>query len=259
MKATKIILLVFLFVAIPISSQAQIWKKITKKARKKAEDKVLEKADKKIDKTLDEALEEKKSENVNIPSNFSFNKSLTLRVKTEKNEKLTFKYFLNNNDKMTCIKMDPSSMTGDSQIQGEFFVVVTESAITTLMDMGGMKVKRAVKNSPMNKYDYSDNIDKTTIVKTGNTKTILGFPCEEFIAKSEDASARIWATTSTFPLENVFVPILGMKSENQLVKGFVLEMDVESPKSGKANIKVIEINESDKLKINTAEYKSFGF
>jgi len=273
MKSVKIIILLICFVGLSTPTQAQFWKKITKKIQKKAEDKVLDKVDKTTDKKMDDVLEGskktkkrtpstsvKKSEK--LPQNYTFNTSLTVEIITDQEEKATFQYFFNNSYKdRVCFKVDPTKMganTGGST--GEMYMVMDKNSSTLFMNMMGMKIKKTMSQNQTSQFDNSQNINDADIVKTGKTKAILGFQCNEYIVTQKDDKemvTHIWAATN-FPIKSTFIPILGMKNNNTKIKGFVLEMEVKTTK-GNTMIKVTNINYNAQLTIRTDDYKSMGF
>lgn len=107
-----------------------------------------------------------------------------------------------------------------------------------------------------------------SLKKTGNTKTILGYTCEEYIADDEEGKATYWITqkpiqgTSGFWGESNPFLSAKMKGESmdylkQMPQGNLLDMIFES-KTDKSVVQmtVIEINENDKRSFVMADYPS---
>lgn len=96
--------------------------------------------------------------------------------------------------------------------------------------------------------------------KTGNTKTLLGYKCDEYLIKEEGSEVRVWSSEK-----------LGKEVEKKMFKnqqifggafvhaagmdGMALEYDFKDLESGEHGImKVTEIDLDSKKTINTSEY-----
>lgn len=258
MKTIKFFLILTLSLGTVSSVNAQLWKRITKKIERKVEDKVLNQVDKTIDKSLEENKKADSKEN-NL-SKLEFFSSITFKVSTEKNKDLNFKYFFNDKTDQNCLKIDAKSIGQENAVSGNMYLVYTKDSNTMFMDMGGMKIRKTIKNSPVDGYNYSENIDKTSIKKTGRTKTILGYSCDEYEARHEDGIGSIWATKSAIlPLKGTYAPMLGMAGEKSIINGFILEMNFTSKNNEKTSITVTEVKKDDNLTINPNNYRNMGF
>ncbi|EOZ95568.1 hypothetical protein A33Q_2930 [Indibacter alkaliphilus LW1] len=150
----------------------------------------------------------------------------------------------------------------------------SRNASIILMESEGEKQRMAygidlVKISEGIEVDEEDMPEEDfTFTKTGNTKTINGYACEEFVMDSEDAKASYWITQQPIKGNNTFWgnenPFLTskMKSKNQsyfsdLPKGNLMEMYYES-KVDKSivDMKVIEINDNQKQVFKMSDYPS---
>jgi hypothetical protein len=102
--------------------------------------------------------------------------------------------------------------------------------------------------------------------KTGNTKTILGYTCEEFETEDEDGKATFWVTESPIKGRNNFWgesnPFLAKRMQNQnnisfkdLPNGNMMELYFES-KDDKSNMtmKVIELNDDFQQNFLMSDY-----
>ena len=153
------------------------------------------------------------------------------------------------------MKIDPSKVKGSNNVGGDIYMVFNKNEGALYMNMVGMKIKKEIGTTEMSKYDNSNKMDAVAIIKTGNTKNILGYSCNEYIAKKDGATTHIWTTTSNFPIKGAFIPMLGMKNNNQKIQGFVLEIAMNSEK-GNGKVVVTKINTKSNLTINTGEYSS---
>ncbi|WP_299678544.1 DUF4412 domain-containing protein [uncultured Tenacibaculum sp.] len=247
-KLIKTVCIVACLLYAPMNVQAQFWKKVSKRLQDKVENKAMNKIDKKADETIDGALKNKnkKKKTTSANTKYSFKGSVTVEVSNEKNDKTVFNLLFNRREDVICMEMN---VDGTNQI----YNVITPSKIISLINADGMKIK---KESESIEFDNSDRMPQGEegLIKTGNTKTILGYNCEEYQYKNEEGSASIWVT-SRFPIKSNYAPLLGM-TNNTNIKGFVLELNYESKSGEKGLVQVIKIEKDKKQEINTADYKS---
>ncbi len=230
----------------------RIQNKVENKVEQKLEQKAMEEAEKTADKMLDKVLNPtKKKATASTNNSYTFNQRITLEMQTEGNEKAQLDFlFDSKNDEIICMKLD--NMGDDSG--GKVYAVITPTSSTMFMDMPGMKIKKKVSKEELGQLDYSDKIPQhTDLEKTGKTKTILGYACEEYVYKNEGGNVHAWVTTN-FPIQGKFVPILGMKKGGPF-DGFVLELHYKAANESGA-IKVINVDTNSKVKINANEYTS---
>nr|MBI1232766.1 DUF4412 domain-containing protein [Cytophagales bacterium] len=102
--------------------------------------------------------------------------------------------------------------------------------------------------------------------KTGNTKTILGYSCEEYIGKSEEMEAVYWISTTPIVGLNTFwgqsSPFISQRMRTQNHQGFnnfpegnVMEMTVTSKEDDSStSLRMINIDED---KSNTFDMESY--
>ncbi|MCH7409703.1 DUF4412 domain-containing protein [Belliella sp. DSM 111904] len=107
-----------------------------------------------------------------------------------------------------------------------------------------------------------------TLVKTGNSKNINGYNCNEYIAESEEGKATYWITDRPISGSGSFWgegnPLMGNKTYQDkntklgnLPNGHMMEMIFEGKKDqSKSEIKIIEINESSSQKFDMEAYPS---
>lgn len=236
-------------------TQAQLLKRIQnrveEKATQKVEQKAMEEAEKAADKMLDKVLNPAKANNKTTSDSYTFNQMMTLEMQTEGNEKAQLDFlFDSKNADVICMKLD--NMGDDSG--GKVYAVITPTSSTMFMDMPGMKIKKKVSREELGQLAYSDHIPQhNDLEKTGNTKTILGYTCEEYLYKNEGGTVHAWVTKN-FPIKQKFVPILGMKKDGPF-EGFVLELNYKAANDS-GSVKVIKIDTNASVKINANEYTS---
>lgn len=134
----------------------------------------------------------------------------------------------------------------------------SKSSMAMKMDydkMQGMVEEEAEKQTPEN-YD---------IQKTGNTKTILGYRCEEYVVTTEDGKGIYWVTEK--PIEGVSIfspqsnPMISNKSMEKYQslfsnapKGTFLEMVFTDKDGAVSKIQAIEIQLNQNQTIQMSDY-----
>ena len=201
----------------------------------------------------------KLSPTVNIPSTFSFNKGIEVKMTDERGDHQTVEFLTGNYPDIYGMSVAPKEMQGQ-----EMLIVNTPKSMTMFMNMGGMKIKKSTSIEQMgDQYNMVDKIPEEgdfEYKKTGKTKTIIGYLCEEvkvdYEYTDQNGSASFWVSKD-FPIQNKALPMLGMKMNNPNFSGFVLEMNtIQNGK--KFTIEVTNISDKN-VTINTSKYKNMGF
>jgi len=157
--------------------------------------------------------------------------------------------FDSKNTNVICMKLDSGDDSGR-----QVYTVITPTSNTMFMDMPGMKIKKKVTNEELGSLDYADKVpQKSDLVKTGKTKTILGYTCYEYFYENDGGKVRAWATNDA-PIKGKFIPILGMK-QNGPFEGFAMELWFDA-KNESSSVKVIKIDTKTNVTIDTNAYKS---
>lgn len=231
----------------------RIQNKVENKVEQKIEQKAMEEAENAADKMLDKVLGNKKKSKSEetTKSTYAFNQSITLEMQTEGNEKAQLDFlFDSKNEEVICMKINSD---GDDA-GGNVYAVITPTSSTMFMDMPGMKIKKKVSKEELGNLDYADKVpQKSDLVKTGKTKTILGYSCYEYFYENDGGKVRAWVTNDS-PIKGKFIPILGMK-QNGPFEGFVMELWFDASNESGV-IKVIKIDTKAKVTIDTNAYQS---
>ncbi|WP_435414006.1 hypothetical protein [Polaribacter aestuariivivens] len=245
MKKLKLHAVFVLFLLIGNSINAQIWKKIKDKAIQKVENKI----DVEVDKTLDKTFEGKQDLK---SSKYFFNSQVTITIETESSDKASFNLLFGPSKEIVCMQM--SSGEDDN-----IFNVITPKKIETFINASGMKIRKATSAEEFSGYNNLDKIpSKEELVKTGKTKNILGYTCNEYEYKNDGGTVKSWVVQGNFPIKVSYAPVLGMVT-NGPIKGFVLELNYSAANGEQSKIYVTRIDRNKFLTINTSEYKSLGF
>lgn len=256
------LLLALLFVI--TTSNAQFWKKLTEKVEQKVNERIDRKIDKTIDDTLDKAVESGKNKKSkkrtnSTASSFSFNKEIEVEIKSD-NQTYSINFLLGKYTDTYGMLVKTKEMQG----QGKVLVVTTPKSSTMFMDIAGMKMKKTTSLEKIgNQYNITKELPNNAdfeYKKTGNTKTIIGYTCEEYFAnynyENNKVNSILWVSKD-FPIQNMYLPMLGMNPKNKYFKGVALEINTKTNNQN-ITIKVIKVAEKS-VTINTNEYRKMGF
>ncbi len=128
--------------------------------------------------------------------------------------------------------------------------------VSLITNEKGEKTGTVMKINLQKQIDKSNDSTKTKITKTGKTKTILGYACEEYLITDEDGNTtQAWMTTALpYDINKMFVGDRNNKNYAGITNGFMMEMTFND-KDGKKTIwKVLEVNLNSEKKVVTADY-----
>lgn len=186
-----------------------------------------------------------------IPGIFNFNHEVAVKVTIPQQERThKMSYLLNPQAKYFGIKVDMSDYS-DESMGGESIIVTNENDVHIFVETAGMKMQMSqnmMKGKQVeNPSDKMKNYDYSHLKKTGNTKTILGAKCYEYIMSDENVKMNFWVAPSV-QLPNWFV------QNKEVLNGFIMEYTVDS-KDGKMKSEVVAIKDNIHKTINSKEYR----
>lgn len=205
-------------------------------------------------------INSKISPTVDIPSTFAFHKNIAVEVTNDRGESYPIEFLLGSYPDIYGISVASKEMQG----QGKVIMVMTPKSSTAFMDVAGMKMKRTTSLEQMgSQFNMTEKLPENgdfEYKKTGNTKTILGYTCEEYKVDynytNESGSASFWVSTD-FPIQNKALPMLGMSMNNPNFSGFVLELN--STHNGQNwTMKVTNLSDINTT-INANEFRKMGY
>ena len=183
--------------------------------------------------------------------------------------------FISDNTKITGLQV-----AGESKKPEDTYTMIFDfekNVSITLMLNEGKKMRMAYK------YDYvamggpldSDAVgvsdpENVTLTKTGNTKTIMGLPCDEYLIETDDATTNYWVTQT--PLNSVPSfwsqnnPFLNSRMKdanpglfNSLPTGNMMEAHVVNKKDkGKFDMVVTDLQPDSPQTFIMADYPSIS-
>ncbi len=268
MKTIKILTLLLLF-GVTGTTNAQFWKKLKDRAKEAAaqtiERKVAEKTERETDKTFDSVFNNKgklfKKNKAKKLDSYTFSHQYVMEI-TSDDTTTDITYYLTNDHEY----MGSSFSAGKNQ---EFITVMDlpNAAMHTFMDMKGQKTMSSFKLHLNDVSDTAVNSDAFKVVSTGQTKTILGFECEEFQVTGPQLSGSVWVTQDAgITFQKAFSQLKSKKMKRtkgvnpswvSMVDGLVLEMKMIDYSQKKPQpIKMICTDLSEReFTINTLAYK----
>lgn len=171
---------------------------------------------------------------------------------------------------MLFSKTEPIIGMQNVEIEGEkeqadvnMIIDLDTRKMVTLTNSEGTKMAMTI-NMDAAKFKDSEDEQEVKFTKTGKTKEILGYTCEEYTYDSKDASGNFWVTDEVdLNMDDAFFMMAKNKKTvrpSQYPEGFFMEMN-SSSKDGKTTTKmeVTEFEKDSNTTISTAGYKQFGF
>lgn len=270
MKKIVFTCIVFVAMSLSLQSEAQLLKKIQNAAQNVATQKVEQKTDQETDKALSDIMSGM-FEPTSTEDSYQFSGYITLDIisKDKKGNSelpMQFKYLMGENKRiMGVIFQDPESKTIMTTIMD-----LKNQAIIMLMDEEGGKSSMAMKMN-MEKIhgtaekEMKQNQEEYKIVKTGNTKTILGYTCEEYMVTSKDGKGQYWVTEKPIEGMSVFPPQSSPMGGNKVMnpyktifanapEGTFLEMLFTENDGSTLEMKVTEIEPNKGSLFQMSEY-----
>jgi len=172
-------------------------------------------------------------------------KSYTAMAITDpKNPQMTTNMIFDTKNKASILLMENEGNKSSFAYKLDFDELMTDST-----GMGELELEAA---------DYS-------ITKTGNSKEIAGYDCEEYHVKSKDGEGNYWITTEPIAGTNSFwssnSPFASQKMQknyedifSHMPKGNFMEMDFKSTDGSEVKMKVIDIQASAAQVFTMSEY-----
>jgi|WetSurMetagenome_2_1015567.scaffolds.fasta_scaffold140340_2 hypothetical protein len=266
--------------------------KVEERVEKKAEEKVDQKVDEEIDKQLDKAIdkdsasvksgkteEERDKERarklmgglgfnstpVKIETSYSFTSNIKMEIETfDKKGKSTNKglyntFFNDSNDAFAYEVVDQEKR--DDQKGMFIFDQKNMASIMLSEDKGekkgiatGLNLNQASPDSA--KIDA--NVPNGKVKRTGNSKRILGYSCDEYLYQDEKYNTSLWVTKDkVWRTGNLYGSIYKNPAMmNGMPNGFVMEADTKDLQTSELSVmKVIEINEKVNKKFDLSAYE----
>jgi hypothetical protein len=203
-----------------------------------------------------------------IRSEYNFTDNIVVEVKTykkngEQNGETQKVKYLFGKDSYFGMEMDVLDEKKKTSTKMVTVAELDKSITVMLSDDGSAKTGYALR------YDYNKAMaeagdttkNKTTITKTGRSKSILGFKCEEYLMTNEKGEkTECWFTSevSLDLFKSMAAFSKGRTSTGGYPNGFMMESTSYASNGEKTEWKVIQVNLGVALQILTAAYTFAG-
>lgn len=145
-------------------------------------------------------------------------------------------------------------------------------AIVILLEEKGQKSSMAMKMDFDKMQEMVDDeaveqldTPEYKITKTGNSKSILGYPCEEYLVTTEDGTGNYWVTEKPIDGFSMFSPQSNPMVSNKTMdryasmfsnapKGSFMEMVFTDTDGAVTNMKVVELKTDSPRKFKMSDY-----
>lgn len=270
--------------------------KVEERAERKAEEKVDQKVDEEIDKQLDKAIDSKdsaavksgksaeerdkergnrimsrlgvNSTPVKIEDSYSFTSNIKMEVenfdkKGNSTDKGLYNSFFNEKNDAFAYEMLNKEKSDD---QKGFFIFDQKNMASIILteDKGekkgivtGLNLSQAMNPDSL-KSDVNSPVLNDRIKRTGNSKRILGYSCDEYLYQDEQYITSVWITKDkVWRTSSLYGSIYKNSSVmGTMPKGFVMESDSKNLQTKEHSVmKVTEINENISKKIDLSSYE----
>jgi len=208
--------------------------------------------------------------NVDYESNYSFDAYIQMEISNyKKNGKLDDQVLYDNYVNKT--KADYAMVFADGQDQSTIIFDTKNSAMLILSDSDGEKAGFATAIDPEAMADWAEDyaedqdVEETDLTpynmkKTGKSKKILGYHCEEYLVEDEETEVRMWVSDKLgkemrkewMRNQQTFG---AMFMHAYALNGMVLEYDVLDKDNGKKTIMLVtEIDLNHNHSVSTGGY-----
>jgi len=286
------IFLSLLFVG--VSADAQILKKLKKKVQQATEDVIVEKAAQKTaqetGKALDSLLnidpdyEQKNQEqlqqmfgqggsDIPIEESYQFDTNVlyTMEFSSEKeNSVVDYSMWFSDKDNYMATQVSniQAESTKNQDMPMSVLSVIDDKNKAMIILMEEQKIAQVVSMEKIKDLSEEETADEgidssfKTVEKTGNSKKILGYDCEEFTSENADTRFNFWVTQELEVYQkNMFFNIsrsLGGNSFGNVpkeAKGLMMEMNFESKTSNERGKMIVKEIRKESRSISTSGYQ----
>lgn len=260
-----------------VPSRAQLLKKIQNAAQNAAQNAVSDKANEKANKAGSSAFEGMMGsmmEPATTESEYAFSGFMVMEVvstdkKGKSEDPVQIQYLLSKQPEFMAMNFkDPKKPENTTTT----IMDTKNQAMVMLMSADGQKSSFAIKTD----YEKMQGlVDEETVEqldnpdyklsKTGNSKSILGYNCEEYLVVTEDGEGRYWVTEKPIDGLSMFSPQSNPMVSNKTVerynsmfsnapRGSFMEMIFTATDGAITDMKVIEIETDSPRKYSMAEF-----
>lgn len=205
---------------------------------------------------------------VNLKPSYSFDQSVTMRTtiydkKGKQDMVQNMDILFADDHPHICMRV---TMEGTDM---DMIMDMDENYMVMLTDAGGRKMAMVTKFDPA-AYDQNDeeaeDFQSMNFTKTGRTKEILGYTCEEYTAEDDDMTYQYWMGDVDVDIYKGFMAMREQQKEQGnefegMPEGTMMEMVAQSKKDGESTtmqVTSIDMNKANTISTEGYETMSLG-
>ncbi len=296
----KQISIIFLSLLLSISftqeTNAQLLKKLKNRVQQAAEDALVDKAGEKTtqetEKALDSLLEidpnyqsknqgqlpnifmQSDTENIAVEDIYQFNTNVTYEMKIESNSNpssIDYSMWFSDHDNYMGTEMKNIKSEGQPAQNGQMsmLTILDDKNQAMLIIMEEQKIAQIISMEKIKEIGIEEDQENKSsatsvpkINKTGNSKKIQGYNCEEFETQTEEGKTTMWITQDLRLFQkNMFANLsksLGGNTFQKIpesAKGFMMEMYFQNTETGEKTSMIVKDISKKNRSINTKDYQ----
>lgn len=214
--------------------------------------------------------------NVPIADEYSFQSQMVYKMSTNfggKETVMDYTMFINPEAEYMATQMGTMESGGEkSNMPMGMTTILDYENEAMIMIMEEQKMAQIMSMDMLNKNlntdkDIAEKQNEMTIIKTGKTKEILGYDCEEYQVSSEDTNGSLWIAPQMEAFNHSFFKNMGNHSfadNTQFadLKGMMMEMDMtvkerKNKKESDMKMNIVSISKQSTV-IVMANYQTIG-
>lgn len=166
--------------------------------------------------------------------------------------------FYTQNQQSFGYKMNDSKMSNDQMGFSTFIFDNDNNAMLMLGEKNGQKSGIAT-SFKLNDTNSESDEESMVFTKTGKTKKILGYNCEEYVGNSNNTTAIYWMTKEINWQSSSFLNSSTQKNKQfkgtKSPEGMMMEADITTDTNERIHYVVTDLNRNSATKYNTSEYQ----
>lgn len=207
-------------------------------------------------------------QNCDIAASYAFDHDFDMNMtmvdkKGKEASRMTMRCYLSNDGKRFGYLLLSSSEKKTPS--AKMVMDMTTKKMITLIDQEGRKMAMCMDlNSPLFQSDRQVDDPVQKMKKTGRTKTIQGYLCEEYQSVTEEATSSYWVSKKTsIPMGKYYKAMSSMKTtpfgggQDLPTDGMMMQMESVSKNGEKTKLEVTAIHPNHTSSISTAGYQKF--
>lgn len=199
---------------------------------------------------------------------YRFDAVVKMQMSTSADEKMSMKILMNQSNNDYAILMQ--DLNSDENLTSGFIYDMTNNIMLMLGDDGEQKTAVSMPipeemNMDMEEYDeseyQSENEDAIGLVykKSGKTKNIAGYPCNQYIFEDNESKVELWLTSKIkFDMKSAFKnvnQVSAFMGGGMMPNGFLMELTAIDKETNETyTMKYLDFNEHANEKIDMADY-----